>query len=142
MEEQTKEAFEKGNARKDRIMRDCMTADRFLGRVVRKNATARAKTTILDRWKRMLDSLEAHGALPFVIIDLSIVRGLEAHTGFVYEAFEASGEGRALAGGGRYDHLLKKLSGNEDLPACGFAIGDMTLSDCRVKGLTPQHGLP
>ena len=55
----------------------------------------------------MMDLLEAHGALPYVIIDLSIVRGLAYYTGFVYEAFEASGEGRALAGGGRYDHLLR-----------------------------------
>ena len=87
-----------------------------------------------------MDLLEAHGALPYVVIDLSIVRGLAYYTGFVYEAFEASGEGRALAGGGRYDHLLKKLSGNVDLPACGFAIGDMTLSDClAAKGLTPNY---
>ena len=75
-----------------------------------------------------------------MVIDLSIVRGLAYYTGFVYEAFESSGEGRALAGGGRYDHLLKKLSGNVDLPACGFAIGDMTLSDClAAKGLTPNY---
>ena len=42
---------------------------------------------------------------------------LAYYTGFVYEAFEAIGEGRALAGGGRYDHLVKKLSGNSDMPA-------------------------
>jgi histidyl-tRNA synthetase len=71
---------------------------------------------------------------------LSIVRGLAYYTGFVYEAFEASGEGRALAGGGRYDNLIKKLSGNIDLPAAGFAIGDMTLSDCLEKnGLLPTY---
>ena len=77
---------------------------------------------------------------PVPKIDLSIVRGLAYYTGFVYEAFEASGEGRALAGGGRYDHLIKKLSGNVDLPASGFAIGDMTLSDCLEKnGLLPSY---
>ena len=44
------------------------------------------------------------------------------------------------AGGGRYDHLLKKLSGNVDLPACGFAIGDMTLCDCcQSQGLDSQY---
>jgi len=73
-------------------------------------------------------------------VDLSIVRGLAYYTGFVYEAFEATGEGRALAGGGRYDHLIKKLSGNCDLPAAGFAIGDMTLSDCLAKkNLLPRY---
>ena len=91
-------------------------------------------------WKELMSLLEAHGVLPYIEIDLSIVRGLAYYTGFVYEAFEASGEGRALAGGGRYDHLLKKLSGNVDLPACGFAIGDMTLSDClESKNLLPNY---
>ena len=45
-----------------------------------------------------------------------------------------------MAGGGRYDHLLKKLSNKVDLPACGFAIGDMTLSDClKKKKLLPNY---
>ena len=62
------------------------------------------------------------------------------YTGFVYEVFEKTGEGRALAGGGRYDHLIKKLSGNVDMPAAGFAIGDMTLSDClESNGLLPSY---
>ena len=91
-------------------------------------------------WTNLLDEIEAHQVSSFVKIDLSIVRGLAYYTGFVYEAFEASGEGRALAGGGRYDHLIKKLSGNVDLPASGFAIGDMTLSDCLEKnGLLPSY---
>lgn len=93
-------------------------------------------------WNELITLLEAHGVLPCIEIDLSIVRGLAYYTGFVYEAFESSGQGRALAGGGRYDHLLKKLSGNVDLPACGFAIGDMTLSDCLAsKNLLPNYVL-
>ena len=89
-----------------------------------------ASDTIIENWRELLSLAESHGITPYLTMDLSIVRGLAYYTGFVYEAFEKSGEGRALAGGGRYDHLLKKLSGNVDLPACGFAIGDMTLSDC------------
>ncbi|MBT5715991.1 MAG: histidine--tRNA ligase, partial [Opitutae bacterium] len=93
-----------------------------------------------DEWSSLLQSLEGHGIEDCIKIDLSIVRGLAYYTGFVYEAFEASGEGRALAGGGRYDHLVKKLSGNVDVPAAGFAIGDMTLSDClESKGLLPNY---
>ena len=62
------------------------------------------------------------------------------YSGFVYEAFETSGDSRALAGGGRYDHLVAKLSGGDtDLPAPGFALGDVTLADCREKnGLLPD----
>ena len=93
-----------------------------------------------QEWRDLLEHLDAHQVSPFIKIDLSIVRGLAYYTGFVYEAFEASGEGRALAGGGRYDDLIKKLSGNVDLPAAGFAIGDMTLSDCLEKnGLLPSY---
>ncbi|MFW5883508.1 MAG: His/Gly/Thr/Pro-type tRNA ligase C-terminal domain-containing protein, partial [Verrucomicrobiota bacterium] len=51
------------------------------------------------------------------------------YTGFVFEAFEREGENRALAGGGRYDHLIKKVGGPE-MPAAGFAIGDVTLALC------------
>ena len=91
-------------------------------------------------WITLIEYLEGYAANNYVSIDLSIVRGLAYYTGFVYEAFEASGEGRALAGGGRYDHLVKKLSGNTDMPAAGFAIGDMTLSDClESKGLLPNY---
>ena len=94
------------------------------------------------KWEEMISLIRAHGAMDYVSIDLSIVRGLAYYTGFVYEAYEASGEGRALAGGGRYDHLVQKLSNNVDIPACGFAIGDMTLSDCLdSKGLLPQYVL-
>ena len=97
---------------------------------------------LIHQWEEMLSFLSAHGAKEYISIDLSIVRGLAYYTGFVYEAFEASGEGRALAGGGRYDHLVQKLSGNVDIPACGFAIGDMTLSDClESKGLLPNYVL-
>ena len=45
-------------------------------------------------WSELIENLEAHQVSPFIKIDLSIVRGLAYYTGFVYEAFEASGEGR------------------------------------------------
>ena len=93
-----------------------------------------------QEWIELMAMIHAHGVADAVTLDLSIVRGLAYYTGFVFEAFEASGEGRALAGGGRYDHLLKKLSNKVDLPACGFAIGDMTLSDClEKKNLLPNY---
>mgnify|MGYP001391792483 FL=1 len=56
---------------------------------------------LIHQWEEMLLFLSAHGAEEYISIDLSIVRGLAYYTGFVYEAFEASGAGRALAGGGR-----------------------------------------
>ena len=93
-----------------------------------------------EDWRRLMSCLEALGCREYVVIDLGIVRGLAYYTGFVYEAFETSGDNRALAGGGRYDHLVAKLSGgSDDFPASGFAIGDVTLSNClEENGLWPE----
>ncbi|MFC0282842.1 histidine--tRNA ligase [Camelimonas abortus] len=66
-----------------------------------------------------------------VIIDPSVVRGLEYYTGPVFEAeltFEVKDEkGRpvrfgSVGGGGRYDGLVGRFRG-EDTPATGFSIG-------------------
>ncbi len=93
----------------------------------------------LEDWEQLLSRLNAAGAGDFIQIDLGIVRGLAYYTGFVFEAFEASGAGRALAGGGRYDALVKKLGG-PDMPAVGFAMGDVTLADLLdSKGLTANY---
>lgn len=97
-----------------------------------------AKARIAN-WEQLLRHLDAAGAGEFIQIDLGIVRGLAYYTGFVFEAFEASGEGRALAGGGRYDALVKKLGG-PDMPAVGFAMGDVTLADLLdSKSLMPDY---
>ncbi len=61
-----------------------------------------------------------------------MVRGLAYYTGVVFEVFDRSGEFRAIAGGGRYDTLLKNLGG-VDLPALGFGIGDVVLGEI-LKG--------
>jgi len=82
----------------------------------------------LAQWEVLLDRLNGLGLIPWVQIDLGIVRGLAYYTGFVFEVYEKSGRSRALAGGGRYDHLLKKL-GYTDLPATGFGLGDVVLTD-------------
>jgi len=93
----------------------------------------------LEDWEQLIETLEALGIMDFIKVDLSIVRGLAYYTGFVFEAFQLVGKARALAGGGRYDHLVKKLGGPE-LHAVGFAIGDVTLRDfLEEKKLIPQY---
>lgn len=79
-------------------------------------------------WKELLSILDSMGVGDFISPDLGIVRGLAYYTGFVFEAFQTVGTGRALAGGGRYDNLVKKL-GYQDMPAVGFGMGDVTVSD-------------
>jgi histidyl-tRNA synthetase len=79
----------------------------------------------LADWRKVLAGVGAMGLADFIAVDLSVVRGLAYYTGFVFEAFDRKGDLRALAGGGRYNDLVKKLGG-PDLPAVGFAIGDVT----------------
>ncbi len=94
-------------------------------------------TARLGDWRRILDGLSAMGLSEFIAVDLSVVRGLAYYTGFVFEAFDRKGDLRALAGGGRYNDLVKKL-GYADLPAVGFAIGDVTTGLLlEQRGLTP-----
>lgn len=74
------------------------------------------------------DALHAMGLGEFIHVDLTIVRGLAYYTGTVFELFDAQQTLRAICGGGRYDGLLKALSGI-DLPALGFGMGDVVLGE-------------
>ena len=79
-----------------------------------------------------------------VVIDPSIVRGLGYYTGPVFEAeltFEIlDDKGRkrqfgSVAGGGRYDDLVERFTGQK-VPATGVSIGvDRLLAALREKGL-------
>lgn len=75
--------------------------------------------------------VEAQGYGDRMVVDPSVVRGLGYYTGPVYEAeltFEITDEeGRrrqfgSVAGGGRYDDLVKRFTG-EAVPATGVSIG-------------------
>ncbi len=78
-----------------------------------------------------------------IVIDPSVVRGLGYYTGPVYEAeltFEIlDDKGRprqfgSVAGGGRYDDLVKRFTG-QAVPATGVSIGvDRLLAALRAKG--------
>jgi histidyl-tRNA synthetase len=92
----------------------------------------------------MFDLLVAQGYGPDrIVIDPSVVRGLGYYTGPVFEAeltFEILDEkGRkrqfgSVAGGGRYDDLVKRFTG-QSVPATGVSIGvDRLLAALRAKG--------
>ncbi|MEJ6392493.1 histidine--tRNA ligase [Gymnodinialimonas sp. 2305UL16-5] len=78
-----------------------------------------------------------------IIIDPSVVRGLGYYTGPVYEAeltFDVQNDkGQtvqfgSVAGGGRYDDLVKRFTGQE-VPATGVSIGvDRLLAALRATG--------
>jgi histidyl-tRNA synthetase len=76
-----------------------------------------------------------------VKIDYNVIRGLAYYTGIVFEAFDKKGDQpRAIAGGGRYDNLVKLMSsGKVDLPALGFGMGDVVLLELlKARGLLPK----
>jgi histidyl-tRNA synthetase len=78
--------------------------------------------------------LRWRGLEKYVELDLTIVRGLDYYTGLVFEIFDRNRKSRALAGGGRYDDLISAISdGETDLPAAGFAIGDVTFTNLLVE---------
>jgi histidyl-tRNA synthetase len=85
----------------------------------------------LAELRAIAELTEAGGAAGRIVIDPSVVRGLEYYTGPVFEAeltFETPGEdGKpirfgSVGGGGRYDGLVARFRG-EAVPATGFSIG-------------------
>lgn len=95
----------------------------------------------IGRMREYLGFLDALGVGNWVDFDLSIVRGLAYYTGKVFELFDAKGEFRAICGGGRYDDLLSTIGG-VDLPALGFGMGDVVLTELlRARDLLPAAEL-
>jgi histidyl-tRNA synthetase len=88
----------------------------------------------------IVSNLRARGLAEFVKVDYAVIRGLAYYTGAVFEAFDVQGEFRAIAGGGRYDNLVKLISGNKvDLPCVGFGMGDVVLVELlKERGLLPR----
>ncbi|HVX01607.1 MAG TPA: histidine--tRNA ligase [Nitrososphaera sp.] len=78
----------------------------------------------LQSWQKLsglMDSLASRGVAN-AAINLGIVRGLDYYSGIVFEVFDASGDGGALVGGGRYDRLTDTF-GRKDIGATGAAGG-------------------
>ena len=99
--------------------------------------------------EQIADLLSAQGYGPDrIVIDPSVVRGLGYYTGPVYEAeltfeiFDEKGRKRqfgSVAGGGRYDDLVKRFTG-QAVPATGVSIGvDRLLAALREKGRITAH---
>ena len=85
-----------------------------------------------------------------ISIDPSVVRGLGYYTGPVFEAeltfeiFDKKGRKRqfgSVSGGGRYDDLVKRFTG-QAVPATGVSIGvDRLLAALKEKGRIQASGL-
>ncbi len=70
----------------------------------------------------IIDSVEAAKTADFrMVFDPTLVRGMSYYTGTIFE-ISMPELGAACGGGGRYDKMVGKFTGN-DVPACGFSIG-------------------
>jgi histidyl-tRNA synthetase len=82
----------------------------------------------LNSLNRLFELISYYGFSDYISFDLGVVRGLAYYTGIVFELFDKKRSLRAIAGGGRYDNLIK-LYGGPPTPAVGFAVGDVVLGE-------------
>jgi histidyl-tRNA synthetase len=101
-------------------------------------AAAREAVDALEQLLQELD--DGYGLAEFVKPDLSVVRGLDYYTSLVYEAkTPLGGELGSVAGGGRYDDLIR-LVGGPQMPATGMAIGvERLIEALRAEGAPAQR---
>ena len=79
--------------------------------------------------KKLTELLEKSESFSALVLDTSILRGMDYYTGLVFEAYDNSQDNpRALFGGGRYDHLIELFS-SKKLSGIGFGLGDVTLKN-------------
>ena len=77
---------------------------------------------VIGNLRTIRQSVEATKAAEFeLVFDPTLVRGMSYYTGTIFE-IEMPEFGSSVAGGGRYDKMIGKFTGN-DTPACGFSIG-------------------
>lgn len=87
------------------------------------------ESAVVENLDKLLKTATSLGFSAYLQYDPTIVRGLDYYTGLVFEVFDKNpANRRALCGGGAYANLLE-LFKEPALPAVGFGLGDVTLSD-------------
>ncbi len=77
--------------------------------------------------RKVFDLLNKTKLAKYCMFDPSIIRGFDYSDGIVYEVFDKNPKNnRSMFGGERFDKLIN-IFGNFELPATGFAMGDVTL---------------
>ncbi|NIQ93346.1 MAG: ATP phosphoribosyltransferase regulatory subunit [Desulfuromonadales bacterium] len=88
--------------------------------VVRNDRSRRA----LENLEKVFEILKVYGVEKHVTIDLGELRGLDYHTGIIFQGF-LPGLGRAVCSGGRYDNLTARYG--FPAPATGFTFNLLNL---------------
>ncbi|MBM3205533.1 histidine--tRNA ligase [Candidatus Shapirobacteria bacterium] len=112
----------------------------FLAQLIKEGKTGKEAQEIFEKITRAkkTKSLEELFSLVNgyqVSFDPSLARGLDYYTSIIFELRVPGYDNLSLGGGGRYDNLIKQLSG-KDLPAVGFSFGiDRLIEAMEKKGL-------
>jgi len=98
----------------------------------------------LEELSSVFAALKALG-VKNAVIDLSLARGLDYYTSTIFETIitetEDSKKYGSVAGGGRYDQLIKLFTG-KDIPAVGISIGiDRLFAAMQDLGLIKNKGI-
>jgi len=94
------------------------------------------ETEGVKEMRRLFKLIEEYGK--GVDLDLSMVRGLDYYTGPIFEV--ALGDYGSIAGGGRYDKIIGKISEKEDVPAVGISLGiERIIEVMREKNLLSKR---
>jgi len=92
----------------------------------------------INELRRMMELSKAFGLDGTIVVDFSLVRGLDYYTGPVFEVKTKSKGIGSIAGGGRYDRLIEKFGG-APTPATGISLGVERLYEVlsgEMKGCT------
>lgn len=77
----------------------------------------------IESLRQILDYAKSFGYAEYIVVDLSLARGLDYYTGPVFEVSAKGYEDYgSIAGGGRYDEIIG-LFGGETTPATGISLG-------------------
>ncbi len=95
----------------------------------------------LTALEEVFDFLEGIEKTDNVVVDVSLARGLAYYTGTVFEAYaKGSGITSSIAAGGRFDDLIGKFTGRENVPAVGISFGlDVLAEVVKLSGKRAQR---
>ncbi|MGC8573345.1 MAG: histidine--tRNA ligase [Caldisphaera sp.] len=87
---------------------------------------------VKNAYNHLNEMLELVNNKDKVVVDLSLVRGLDYYTGPIYEVVLKEPKIGSISGGGRYDNLAGIFSGKQ-LPATGGSIGIERIIDAGLE---------
>ncbi|MEM1873871.1 MAG: HisS family protein, partial [Acidilobaceae archaeon] len=91
-----------------------------------------SNTRIREGCEHLFKALDLVHNADRIVFDLSLVRGLDYYTGPIFEAKLSTPRIGSVAGGGRYDNLIKLFAGR-DIPATGVSLGLERIIDASIE---------